>query len=285
MEEVVSQSTPEVSAPVVEAPKEATPTQSESPTIVGGAPQEAPQYQPNFKFKVKDAEHEIPEAFRSVVKDPETEKKVREIFEKAYGLDEVKQSRDKYQTQIKELTEREQKQYAPIMRQVMEAEAHYKRNDIGAVFKTLGIPENKVYEWALHQAKLADLPEDQKRIYTQSEEARRQEYQAQTQMEQMREQMMTLQVSQRNQELSAALTKSDVAALVQAFDAKQGAGAFQDEAIRLGQYYYHTQGKDVPVGQPKEKYNQSTICDGSIESESSNRVLNNKKEITDGSYS
>src|SRR5688572_23823320 len=52
------------------------------------------QYTPNFKFKVLDKEHEIEERFRKLIKDADSEKMIRELHEKSFGIEAIKSQRD-----------------------------------------------------------------------------------------------------------------------------------------------------------------------------------------------
>ncbi len=56
----------------------------------GLTPGEQAPYTPNFKYKFMGKEQEIPELLRGVIKDPESEKVVRELVEKSQGLDAIK---------------------------------------------------------------------------------------------------------------------------------------------------------------------------------------------------
>jgi hypothetical protein len=97
-------------APVTESvvPSESKSTQASTPAVTasptmaveGGGDSIPPVYTPNTKFKVMDKEHEFDAWLAPHIKDAETEKKAKELYEKAYGLDYVK---PKYEASQKEL--------------------------------------------------------------------------------------------------------------------------------------------------------------------------------------
>ena len=51
---------------------------------------ETPTYQPNWKYKFAGKDLEVDEMFRSVVKDQETEKKVKDVLQRAMAFDDSK---------------------------------------------------------------------------------------------------------------------------------------------------------------------------------------------------
>src|SRR5688500_2643210 len=71
----------------------AEPAATPAPVAADTAQPAAPAYTPDFKVKIKGKEFEIDEMFRGLIKDADSEKKVKEFFEKAYGIDFVKQDR------------------------------------------------------------------------------------------------------------------------------------------------------------------------------------------------
>ncbi len=231
------------------APVESTP--SPTPAVEssgGGEPQEAvqpPPYQPNFKFVAGKKEMEIPEKWRSFIKDAETEKEAKEIFEKAHGIDFVKSERAKVQEEYKSY----KSQTEPLVGIAQQLEYHRKQGDLTSYFSTLGLNKQDVWKWALQQAEIEGLPKEQKQVYDQHREAQTRAYQLEQQLEQERGQRLQNQLQQRNADLEGALSTPDVASFVQAFDQRNGEGSFKEELIARGQMYWHTRQIDVAPGQ------------------------------------
>jgi len=69
-----------------------------------------PVFQPNYKLEIRGKHFEIPEEFRGLIKDKDSETKIRDIFNKAYGLDDAVQTRDKWKTNYETLN----KQFSEI---------------------------------------------------------------------------------------------------------------------------------------------------------------------------
>lgn len=252
--EVELTSTQEPNSPSTEPVNEtaALSTSTESPSVSshssansqtnGQEAQGIPAYQPNFKFSVLKKEHEIPELYRSVVKDADSEKQVKELFEKAYGLDHVKSERAKLQDEYKTY----KTQTEPILKIASQLEYHRKQGDLGGYFKTLGLSREQIFQWAVQQAEIEQLPEHQRRVYDQQQEAQLRAYQLEQQLQERDQQFQAYQVQQRQAELDFTLSKPDVSSFAQAFDQRNGEGSFRDELIQRGRMYYFSQGIDVP---------------------------------------
>lgn len=202
---------------------------------------EVPAYQPNFKFSVMKKEHEIPEAYRQLIKDPQTEKQVKEIFEKAYGIDHVKGERAKLQEEYKSY----RSQTEPVMQIAQQLQHHLQNNDLTSYFKTLGLTKQQVYQWAVKQAEIDELPEHQRQVYDQHQEAQHRAYQLEQQLQAQQAQFEQFQVQQRSSELESILSRPDISSFVQSFDQRNGEGAFRSEVIARGQLYYYTKGIDA----------------------------------------
>jgi len=131
--------------------------QSSSAAAPEGSTTPSP-FTPNWKFKVMDKEHEIPEYLRQSITDATTEKQVKEIFEKAYGLDVVKprfkETREELQTTRQQLSSHVHRE-----RQVLQMA---EKGDIRGISQLLRIPKEKIYEYALQQLQYDELPPEQK---------------------------------------------------------------------------------------------------------------------------
>lgn len=258
-EEVTSTAAPEApeAAPAPEMTAEAPAKGAESAVV----PQ-APQYQPNYKFKVMDREHEIPEGFRSIIKDAETEKQVREIFEKATGIDHVKSER----TQLRDEFRNYRSQSEPIMKLAQEFNHYRQTGNTGAALQVLGLSKQEVLRWAVQEVQKEELSPEQKRLYDEREAQARSQYARDQQLAEMQSQFQALQVQQRQTELSHALSRPDVASFVSQFDQRNGQDAFKNEVIARGKMYWFSYNRDVPpdqiVGEIMQKFGAQQAMSG-----------------------
>jgi len=235
---------------------------SDSPAIVPAAAptgEQPPAFQPNWKVKVMDKEHEIPEFLRGGVSTPEHEKQLKEMYEKALGLDEVKGSRERVRGEYQQFKQ----QVEPVMKTVQDASKFYQ----GAVqaleqgnakgftfkaeeaFKALGISDKVLQQYVYQKLAMEDLPADQKADYNRQRELELQYAQMQQQMHEQQNYFQQIQVQTRTQELQSATSKPEVASIVQSFDQRNGPGSFHQEVIQRGQLYWQTQQVDVPAEQ------------------------------------
>jgi hypothetical protein len=208
-------------------------------------PGDKPVYVPNFKYKVLDKEHEIPEAFRGIIKDPDTEKMVKELHEKATGLDivkpklkEVRQERDQLASE----------NYA-IKREVQELRTMYQKDDLDGFFGKLKIPEEKILQWLAGKIRmkqqLAGMSPEQRAMFerTQSDSQRAQELEARLQA--MQAEANESRSTAMDLQLQTALSKPEVKTFAEAFDARKGAGSFMNEVIDYGEWKSMQSGKDI----------------------------------------
>lgn len=235
---------PESASPAPEtppAPRTTIPkTPSPAPEAVSTEPA-LPVYNPNYKFKVMDKEHEISESFRSIIKDSDSEKLVRELHEKAYGLDVVKprfnELREKYRN-----VETEAKNYKDGIGELRE---HYTRGDFDSFFQKLNIPQEKVLQWVLDKAHYNELPPEQRQILDAKKSAEQQTHSLQKEKAQLQSQYEDAVVQAKAQNLQVALEKGDVRSFSEAFDARAGKpGSFLEEVIQRGELaWYSSRGK------------------------------------------
>jgi hypothetical protein len=207
-------------------------------------------YQPNFKFKVKDKEFEIDEWARGAIKDPVMEKKVKELYEKAYGLDDVKTDRETLKKKVADL----EPKLTNIQKSLGLLGQHIQKGDMRSFFEALQIPKEHVLRYALEEFKFEDLPADQKAEIQAQREKERQLHFLNEQNQLYAQQMQQFAYTQAKTELDTTLSKPEVAAVAQAFDARVGKpGAFQAEVIKRGQFYEKLNGTSITVQQAVEE--------------------------------
>lgn len=127
-----------------------------APATPNAAPTEpvAPAYTPNFKFKIKDQEKEIDEMFRPLIKDPETEKKVKEFMEKAYGIDFVKEDRNTIKKEYSEF----KTQIIPHLQVLDQFTTLRDKGQIGAALQVAGISDEQIFQYAIQKLEMEKNP-------------------------------------------------------------------------------------------------------------------------------
>lgn len=207
-----------------------------------GAPA-APAFTPNFKFKAANKEHEIPEFLRGVIKDEQSQKFLHQLFEKAYGIDTIKERFNGVRQEFQQL----EQTHGKVMNTVQMGREAYQRGDLDTVFKTFRIDENKVLQWAVRKVQLSQMPPDQRQVHEAREAAERRAWelermqasQGQEHLQSQSEQLMTM--------LDMVLEQPTYSSLAQEYDARQkrpdSPQTFRDLAIRMGEFEFHTSGK------------------------------------------
>lgn len=209
-----------------------------------------PAYTPNYKYKIHKKEYEFDEFVRGAIKDAETEKKIRELYEKARGLDEVvkpafDETTNKYKSAESELSK--------FKTGLQELQDLYHNEDFEGLFQQMGISQEKILQWVWNKVQYNQLPEDQKRLRDGEAQAKQRAYLAERERREL-ENRYRSEISQaRDYQLQSVLEKPGVKEAVEAFEAKMGPGSFRSEVIRLGQWT--EQYKKIDLS-PEEAVNQ-----------------------------
>lgn len=230
-------------APEQEATKEAqskTRSSSKKDEVTPSSATEAPAFTPDYKVKVMDEEKEIPELFRSLIKDGKTQSEIKDIFNKVYGFDHVK---PKYET-LKTSFTQVQNDHTSLLNQIQEIREMVQHGDMDSFFKRLGIGQETVMQYVLDKINYQELPPEQKAILDAKRQAEQQAYQLQKQNASFQEQLHAQTVQARTFALDSALARAELKPMVDSFESRFGAGAFKRAVIERGQLtWFQSQGK------------------------------------------
>jgi hypothetical protein len=228
------------------APETGGTTEGVTGTQDGAQVSTEPQsYQPNFKFKVHDKELEIEDWLRGVVKDAETEKKLRELHERAYGLDHVKSDRTKLREQVQAISKDKEAQDQALSA----LGGLLKKKDFDSFFETTNVSKDDVLRWAVEEAQRRQNPE-LKAKWEQERTTSLQMRDLEAQNQSLRANYEQAAVHAREFELSQILGRPDVTQTAQAFEARIGRpGAFKEEVARRGFLHWQTTGQDMTAEQ------------------------------------
>lgn len=241
-EEHVAEHVEEVAEEVVEEVVETHEVEAAEPTeeVEMAAEPEVPAYAPDYTYKVNKEVREIPEHYRSFLTDAEREKEFRDIMERADGIHDVKEHRDRLTKEISE-------QYAPAKQVLDQANGYLAKQDLESFFEFSGLNDKQIFEYALKKLELQENPE-QAAQHSQYRQLQQQNMQLQQQFEQLQSQHSQTAVQQRGVELDTFIARPENHAIAQAYDTQVGTpGAFRSEVIRRGQYYGQVQNRDASV--------------------------------------
>lgn len=188
-------------------------------------------YTPNYKLKVYDEEKELDDPLlKSLIKDADTEKKVKEIAQKYLGFDTVKARNEKTREDFKKYQETTK----PVVEYYNQASNMLKKGDLESFFDFLQIPNDAIFRYAVQKAEEANLDPQQRAYITQQKQITRQKEYLETQNQSLQQQQQA-QLSQfRAQELNWVLARPDVHPVVQTYDSKNGPNAFRQLVRKVG---------------------------------------------------
>lgn len=220
---------------------------------------EVPQYTPNFKFaysaKKEGAtsperiEREFDDFVKSGIKDSESEKKARELYEKAYGLDLMKPNYEDLKKKYPEL----ENNYRRLDSEVTEI-LDIGQKDLGMFFERLKIPEERVAQWMLERIRKMELPPEQKAMYDNFEETKRQNLLLQKQFQELNGLTQQQAVQARTLELESSLQNPEVSSFAAAFDAaRKQHGAFRNEIREYGLAEWKINGNDISAAEATQR--------------------------------
>lgn len=208
--------------------------------------QDSSAYTPSFKFKVKDKELEFDDFIKPIVKTKDLETKIREIYEKAHGLDEVKSAREAVKSQMEEWKSK----YSQVETSLQTLGKYVEKGDYKTFFQALNIPKEKIIQYAIEELKYQELPPEQRAAIDMQRERELALEQTHMQNQSLQQQMAQLIQQQTTFELSQEIAKPEVAQVSAAYDARTGKqGSFMAEVIRRGQYYEAVHKVSPPASQ------------------------------------
>ena len=204
----------------VEVETKDTAVETAAPTAQVDAP---PQYQPNFKFSVHDEEKEFDEWMRPTIKDAETEKKVRELYEKAYGLDYVKPKHEAAQKELQAYASEYEKLHGNV-NSVLEARD---QGDFEVMLKRIGVTEAQIAKYLIEKQQRKELPPEQRQVYDREEQLRRDFSDRDKQVEILTQRYMDMASQAREAQVDFAMLRPEVTQVASAYDGANGKGSFK----------------------------------------------------------
>lgn len=179
-----------------------------------------PAYVPNRAFKVNGEEKQFePWVEKSLSK--ETEPKIRELFEKAHGLDVIK-PKLAAEREAHALTTRTLNQLHNEVTQTL----RLKDIDLGLFFETIKLDPRRVAAWIIEQAEIQALPENQRKAYTDRDDLKRKNLMLELQAQNGERASIDAVVQARTSAVDQLLAQPQLASVVAAYDtrlAKPGA--------------------------------------------------------------
>lgn len=195
-----------------------------------------PEYTPDYKFKAYDKEYEFDEELRGAIKSKEQEDKLREIYCKAYALDDMK---EKY-TKVQEYKDK----YGTLEKNVNTLGTHLEQDNLGAFFDALKIPEQKVMKYVLDKINYQEMSLEEKQQHDAQLQHKQQAFQYQNQLTETQTQLQKQQERMVEMELNYTMNEPEIQEVAKIYDERVGTpGAFQNEILQRGDTIYSQTGQ------------------------------------------
>lgn len=208
-------------------------------------------YTPNLTFKVMDEEKQFDDFIQTVIKDQETEKRVRELYEKAHGLDYVK---PKYES-IKGQYEGLNKKWGEVEGSLKQLGTYLENKDFGSFFNSFNLTDEDIFKYALERLEYFNLPPEKRQAMDMQMSRNQQLAQLQLENERLKMSQEQAQIGGMAQQLNDTLSAPHVTTIASRFDAQAGQqGAFRNAVIAHAQTQSHLAGRDLGVQEAVESF-------------------------------
>jgi hypothetical protein len=220
-------------APVIPANQQATP----APT---------PTYTPNFKYKAAGQEKEIDPLFQAIIKDAETETKVKDIFSKIDAFDFMKQKTQAMEKEFGSLAT----DYDAVATTVDKFNKSVAENDLTSAFRLANITKEQVFKWTQQQLRqmdrLSQMSPEERQEYQQLEEARQSKSELEERVQQIQQQYESQAVQARTMQLDMTLSRPEISKFAEAWDQNSGeAGSFRAFVAEEARKVFYEQNIDL----------------------------------------
>ena len=187
-----------------------------------------PAYNPNYKFKAFGKEHELEEFWRGLIKDADSEKKVKDLFTKSFAFEDTKARYESTQEEYQGLLTDHQ----ALDKDVKRVMKFRNDGDYENFFRSLRIPDQEIFNYVEQKLQRANMPPDQQRAFDQQSLERQRQYDLETEKSDLEQQYQTQAVQHRAMQLDWVLNRPDVSQAASQWDQKLGKlGAFKEAVI------------------------------------------------------
>ena len=114
-----------------------------------GAESPTEEYVPNLSYKVKDKEHEFPEWLKGVVTDADKEGQLRDLFTKVDGIDAIKESRDRVETDYNNYQQSVQNDIFPVLDNIKSFDQANAVKDFGKAWEISDVNPEDIMDYML----------------------------------------------------------------------------------------------------------------------------------------
>lgn len=243
-----NQETPSIADVVKAAAEKAQPSTDASTAAAGavtdGTVEQKPAFTPNFKYKAFQKEKEIEEFWRPLIKDADSEKKVKDLFTRAEAFDDLKA---RFEGTNQEFS-RVYNDYAALDADVRKVTSFLNKGDFDNFFDSIGVTHEKIFNWVAEKLAQEELPPQQKQALRAQQLERQRLYELEQENKTLDDQFQTQASQARAMQLDMILSRPEVSQAASAWDQRMGTiGAFRDLVVEEAQKVWYAQKRDMSV--------------------------------------
>lgn len=116
-----------------------------------------PEYTPNYSYKVKDKEHTFPEWMQGIVTDKEKEDYLIDLHTKALGIDSIKESRNRIETEYNDYQQSVQNEIFPVLDRVGEFDRANQVKDFAKAWEISSVNPEDIMDYLIMDEKLSEV--------------------------------------------------------------------------------------------------------------------------------
>lgn len=232
---------------------------TENTTSTPPAPQEAgtktpgepSEFSPDFKYKVRDEEHEMDDWVKDTIKDPETFKKVQDLYTRGHGLEIAKSERDEFKQKYSDLEQSIGAVSGIVQKYYQDPTNPEHAQQVAEEFiQSLGLPKQMFLQYAIGELKYQQLPPEQKAAVDAQRQQAAQMAQLQNQVETSEQAAERMKVEYHTNLMNMAVADPSVKPVADQYDAQVGKpGAFKEFVIQRGIFHEQINGQIVMPNQ------------------------------------
>jgi hypothetical protein len=209
------------------------------------------------KLKVMDEEIEVPEWIAKNVSSEEEAQYIKDLHEKAHGLESVKQKRDYFKNEL-QATQSTVSELNNTVKGQSDMFDFYDKliqnKDMASFQHYAGIDDQTILDRAAEILRYQELTPTQKAEYDRNIQARQKSYDTEFQLNQLQSQQANNVVTERISELDNFLGQESYKEAVEGFDKRLGSGSFKSEVINRAALHEQRTGETLSI---EEAVNQT----------------------------
>lgn len=203
-------------------------------------------FTPNFKFKAGDVEGEIDEIVRPIIKDADTEKKIKDLYTKAHGLDALKSRLTGEVESWKTRHTESATKYSALSESLANLSGYVNRGDFDSFFSSLKIPQQAIYKWVNSKIEEQNMSPDQQAMLQRQREESNRLHIMEKENQRLLQQQEQFQMERNSSILDQTLSSPEISSIAREFDTRVGTpGAFRTEVLKRGVALYNIHGRDL----------------------------------------